>query len=110
MGFAAERPEAERPGHHAFDYGPAHFVVLDSQAEAKIAWRHFGAQKPWLKPTGGQQGEWVVFHKPPYLVINTEQRRQRSVCPIMERCGVDLVFNAHTRMGGPTYQSGVYER
>jgi acid phosphatase type 7 len=101
---------------YSYDYGQAHFVVLDSQQEEQ---KQYGdilkAQASWLEADlAASKAKWkiVFFHKPPYTVHPKRNNKEirEAFCPIMEKYHVDLVFNAHDHGIARTYpiKDGAY--
>jgi hypothetical protein len=94
-------PEGLRGQAYSYDYGPVHFVVLDSQqVEQRQQGDILTPQKEWLeRDLAGSKAPWkiVFFHRPPYgTKLNRDEAEIRDAfCPILERHGVDLVFSAH---------------
>jgi glucose/arabinose dehydrogenase/PKD repeat protein len=100
-GSPAYADHAER--YYSFDYGPAHFVALDThlafddpaRRQAQIAWLEAdlaGTSQPW---------KIVYFHKPPYSAgehHGSELAVRQAFSPIFERYGVQLVINGHDHM------------
>ncbi|MBI2844680.1 MAG: metallophosphoesterase family protein [Armatimonadetes bacterium] len=104
--------------YYSFDYGNAHFTVLDctlgiddlfkkdkidekslySNPE-KLAFSSGSPQYEFLlKDLASSKADWkfVFFHYPPYVSGNWEIPGMRVLCPIFEKYGVDIVFNSHT--------------
>lgn len=102
-------PQGLKGQVYSFDYGPVHFVVLDSQAEEqKVHGDILAIQKPWLDADlAATRAKWkiVFFHKPPYTIYPKRYNDdvKKAFCPIMEKHGVDLVFNAHDHGIARTY-------
>ena len=95
--------------YYAFDYGPVHFVVLDTVAS------DLGRDAPmlrWLKQDlAANRQPWLiaVFHHPPYThgSHNSDNRRdsggrmfalRENVLPLLEQAGADLVLSGHSHM------------
>jgi acid phosphatase type 7 len=102
-------PGALKNRVYSYDYGPAHFVVLDSQQEEQ---KQYGdilqAQASWLEADlAASKARWkiVFFHKPPYTIHPKRNNKEirEAFCPIMEKYHVDLVFNAHDHGIARTY-------
>jgi hypothetical protein len=82
----------------AFDYGPAHIVVLDDSArnydEEQVAFLEAD-----LPAVDRERTPWVIamHHRPIWSFSNhsSTARLQREWMPIYERHGVDLVLNGH---------------
>ena len=102
-------PEGLKERHYSFDYGNAHFAVLDSNlmgsegqlSEAGIAWLESDLQnseKDW---------KFVMFHHPPYGVDSRDPGQANMIkekwVPVMERNSVDIVFVGHQHMYMRTY-------
>lgn len=94
-------PEGLKGQAYSYDYGPVHFVVLDSQAdEQKPRGDILEAQKAWLEADlAASRAKWKIafFHKPPYPIYpgRNNDNIKAAFCPILEKHRVDLVFNAH---------------
>lgn len=86
-------PELEPERTYAFEYGPALFVVLDSnQAPAK--------QATWLEDQLARtRARWkiVAYHHPAYSsAANRDNKTLRETwAPIFDRHGVDLALQGH---------------
>ena len=94
--------------YYAFDYGPAHFAVLNTQ------WEELGdfqagllaEQQAWLKKTmQGSRKPWkiVLMHKD-VLQYRMRERPEsqegisdvgNAFMPLFEKLGVDVIFSAH---------------
>ncbi|MFA5205720.1 MAG: LamG-like jellyroll fold domain-containing protein [Lentisphaeria bacterium] len=102
------RPE----NFYSFDYGNAHFAVLDSnQARGFLPG---GKQYEWLaKDLGQSKAQWkfVFLHHPPYSSDDDDYgdtwRKTASVCgeasprqlvPLFERYNVDIVWSGHIHL------------
>jgi len=85
---------------YSFDYGPVHFVSLDSETAFLDPGRR-QAQVSWLESDlSATARDWkvVFFHRPPYSsgFEHGSDLTIRSVfSPIFERHGVQLVLNGH---------------
>jgi hypothetical protein len=99
QGASATYPDnAER--FYSFDYGPVHFVALDTE-HAFIDTARRQEQLAWLDAdlaATTQPWRVVYFHRPPYS-SGTEHGSSLDVrqafAPIFERRGVNLVLNGH---------------
>ncbi len=89
--------------YYSFDYGPVHFVCLDSyDLDRSLA----GAMLTWLDADLAATLEpWIIayWHHPPYSKgshdSDTEARlaeMRENALPILERHGVDLVLGGHS--------------
>ena len=102
-------PEGLKGQVYSYDYGPVHFVVLDSQQEEQAQYGDIlKIQQSWLDADlAASRAKWkiVFFHKPPYEVMAQRPNEdiKEAFCPIMEQYHVDLVFNAHDHGIARTY-------
>lgn len=98
-GASATYPDhAER--FYSFDYGPVHFVSLDTET-AFLDTARRQAQIAWLDADlAATTREWkvVFFHRPPYSTgfeHGSDLTVRNTFAPIFERHGVQLVLNGH---------------
>jgi hypothetical protein len=82
---------------YSFDYGPAHFVVLNDNRPMKIESPEF---VKWLKHdliTTKARWKIVCFHIPGFHSSKQHYPEQqiRPLQPLFEECGVDLTFAGH---------------
>ncbi len=84
-------------GNYWFDYASARLAVVDSNLDEVTLRDHVA---PWLHavladPT--PRWKFVVLHHPPYTggKYKPDERIQRTLVPVLEATGVDLVFNGH---------------
>ncbi len=95
---AAFPDHAER--YYSFDYGPVHFVALDTELAFLNASRR-QAQLSWLEAdlaATNQPWRVVYFHRSPYssgLDHGSNLEVRNVFAPIFERYGVALVLSAH---------------
>ena len=89
---------AER--YYSFDYGPIHFVALDTELAFQDPARR-AAQLAWLEADLAATGQpWKVayFHRSPYSSAGehgSELAVRDAFAPIFERHGVQLSLSAH---------------
>lgn len=95
-------PENGPPGLkelvYSFDYGTAHFVILDSQVLGNTSLLKL--QQNWLRnDLTRTKKKWkiVVFHRPPYYSKTDRPNDdvKDAFCRIIEENHVDLVLNGH---------------
>jgi hypothetical protein len=96
---------AER--YYSFDYGPVHFVALDTELAFQNVTRR-AAQLAWLDADLAATSQpWTVvyFHRSPYSVGEhpPDLAVRNAFVPIFERHRVDLVVSAHDH----TYQRSI---
>jgi acid phosphatase type 7 len=96
---AAYPNNAER--FYSFDYGPVHFIALDSEA-AFLSTARRQEQVAWLAADleASQNAPWRVafFHRPPYssgLEHGSDLAIRQAFSTLFERYNVQLVLNGH---------------
>jgi hypothetical protein len=106
----ANGPEGLRGQTYSFDYGDAHFAVLDSQEdeEAKIAGPILPRQAEWLAADldhSAKTWKLVFFHKTPFYnkATRANELLRATIGAVCESHGVDVVFNAHDHCISRTY-------
>ncbi|UCE17319.1 MAG: metallophosphoesterase [Gemmatimonadota bacterium] len=85
---------------YSFDYGKAHFIMLDSDDEGLF---ENGVQHTWLiDDLKKKSATWtfVTLHVPPFTAGGNYYKRRRIrlknvLHTLMERYGVDIVFSGH---------------
>jgi acid phosphatase type 7 len=82
---------------YSFDYGPAHFVMLDSNS---YTLKGLLKLVPWIESDlKGSKQPWkfVCFHAPAFHTSKEHysEQKMRLLEPTFEACGVDVVFAGH---------------
>ena len=88
---------------YSFDYGPARFIILDSNDGVPPG----SAQYEWFVrelADAAKRARWIFlfFHEPPYSecwaggYYDGEESLRRDLVPIIEKYKVDIVFAGHT--------------
>ena len=103
--------------YYSFNYGNAHYVVIDSNADINPA----SVQGQWISEdleTANDSKDilwkFLFFHHPPYssslVGIGDERSRvtREYIPPIAEEFGVDIVFTGHQHSYERSYKNGVY--
>ncbi len=80
---------------YSFNYGAAHFTVLNSNLDYRPGSEQWHWLEHDLKTFQNARWKFVVFHHPPYCSNNCEIPATRALCPLFERYGVDIVYTAH---------------
>jgi len=86
---------------YSYDYGPVHFVVLDSQqSEEKQYGDILTPQKRWLEADlAASKATWkiVFFHKGAYSIKFGRDNKdiRDAFTPVIDKNHVDMVFNGH---------------
>lgn len=102
------RPE----NFYSFDYGNAHFAIIDSNQPGEIV--PGGRQYEWLdKDLGRSKATWkfVAFHHPPYISDDDDygntwkeaasslgEAQARPLVPLLEKHKVDVVWSGHIHL------------
>jgi hypothetical protein len=96
--FALPRnaPPGDQEKYYSFDWGNAHFTVLDSYADLAAG----GAQYAWLErdlESTAQRWKFVFFHNPVYSSGEHGPSLEEQVIwvPLFEKYRVDVVFAGH---------------
>ena len=93
-------PEGRKEAFYSFDYGNAHFTVLDSN----VMGAPNRGDMEWLEKDLAQTDKTykiVMFHHPAYPAVDIPKDTQRAdiiqknYVPIMEKAGVNLVLSGH---------------
>ena len=100
---ARKRRERDIPDHkeryYSFNYGPIHFVALDSELAFLDPARTAGASELAGERSCKQHATVAhrVFHRPPYSsgFHGSDAQLQQAFGPIFEQRGVQLVINGH---------------
>jgi hypothetical protein len=103
-------PEGLKGQVYSFDYGDAHIIVLDSQAEEEKDYNKdlLNKEKIWLEnDLKNTNKKWKIafFHKPPYFIESTESQEdiRQAFSPIFDKYHIDVVFNGHHHGIARTY-------
>jgi MYXO-CTERM domain-containing protein len=103
--------------YYSFDYGNAHFVVLDSHQSSR---KPGDAMLSWLQADlASTEQEWLVafWHHPPYTkgshdsdIEGRHIEMRENALPILESKGVDVVFGGHSHIYERSFLlNGAYE-
>ncbi len=90
-----------RGANYWFDFGPARFAAIDTNAGEEVL---AGRVAPWLGRVMAEAPttwRFVFFHHPPYTNGKNhkpDDRVRRVLVPVLERTGVDVVFNGHNHL------------
>jgi hypothetical protein len=86
--------------YYSFDYGPVHFVVLDTEYAFQDLARR-AEQLSWMEAdlaATAQPWKVALFHRPPYssgFEHGSELPVRAAFGPLFERYGVDLALSGH---------------
>lgn len=95
---AAAGKDAFQKANFSFDYGQAHWTVLDSNSYTDWTTPEF---RNWLKAdlAAARQAKWkiVAFHHPPFnsSKAHFNEQRMRVIADLLEEGGVSVVFSGH---------------
>lgn len=101
-------PGGKEGEFYSFDYGDAHFVVMDSNAMGAASPEDIGWLEQDLAATD-RTHKIVMFHHPVYTAIDNPKDEYRaqtikeSFLPVMEKHGVSLVLSGHQHVYMRTY-------
>lgn len=101
-------PAGEKEAFYSFDYGDAHFTVMDSNAMGAANQGDIDWLKKDLSDTN-KTYKIVMFHHPAYPAVENPKDNVRAetirkaFVPIMEEAGVDLVLSGHQHVYMRTY-------
>ena len=80
---------------YSFNYGCAHFVVINSNMDYRPGSEQWAWLEQDLRKFRDARWKFVVLHHPPFCSNNCEIPRTRVLCPLFEKYGVDIVYAAH---------------
>ena len=83
---------------YSFDYGNAHFAVVNTGSDHGNATELLSLQKEWLKnDLQGTDKKWkvLVTHRGIYVEKIRNQTPKEAFLDIVDECGVDLVIEGH---------------
>jgi len=95
---------AANRSYYSFDYGPAHFTILDQYADDGAYTLEASAQFQWVEQDlSSSNKDWkiVVFHEPAWTASTLEGYHgnntaiQQKLCPIFLNNGVKVVVQGH---------------
>ncbi|MGB1259313.1 MAG: purple acid phosphatase family protein, partial [Akkermansiaceae bacterium] len=97
-----------KESYYSFDYGRAHFIVLNSH---DLDRRPNAAMAQWLREdlakTSPENTDWLIatWHHPPYTKGSHDSDKEhqliemrKHIMPILESAGVDLVLTGHSHI------------
>ena len=102
---------ATHPAHYSFDFGQAHFTVLDNSRSDELAAAELAFLEADLKAHAGQPLKIVVSHRPSWLVNVALRNPKFALHQLARRYGVQYVIAGHVHqmlrleLEGVTYVS-----
>ena len=104
-------PEGLQKRVYSFDYGDAHFSILDSQRQEEEAWlpQMLEWQQAWLErdlAATKQRWKLVFIHRPLYHnrpSLESDADLRAAFGPIFDRYGVDVAFAGHDHIYARSY-------
>ncbi|HEY1217591.1 MAG: metallophosphoesterase [Bryobacteraceae bacterium] len=97
--------------HYSFDYGPAHFTVLDNSRSDELAREELAFLEADLKAHAAQPLKMIVSHRPSWLVDVALKNPKFDLHQLARRYGVQYVIAGHVHqmlhleLEGVTYVS-----
>lgn len=80
---------------YSFNYGCAHFTIVNSNMDYRPESEQWAWLKRDLETFQNARSKFVFFHHPPFCSNNCEIAQTRVLCSLFEKYGVDIVYNAH---------------
>jgi predicted phosphodiesterase len=105
------RQYAAHPPHYSFDYGQAHFTVLDNSRSEALPAQELVFLEADLKAHAGQPVKMIVMHRPSWLVDVALRNPNFALHQLARRYGVQYVVAGHVHqmlrleLEGVTYVS-----
>ena len=94
----------------SFDYGPAHFVVLDQYTNYSRFGELDQSQLAWLEDdlgTNSKDWTFIILHEPGYSAAGGNANVRLHLQPLCEEYGVDIVFAGHYHCYARAIKNGV---
>ena len=97
--------------HYSFDYGQAHFTILDNSRTEELSNEELAFLESDLKAHAAQPLKFVVSHRPSWLFHVALQNPNFTLQQLAERYGIQYVIAGHVHqmmhleLGGVTYVS-----
>ena len=105
------RRYAAHPPHYSFDYGPAHFTILDNSRTDDLPPAELTFLDTDLQAHAAQPVKFVLSHRPSWLIDAAFANRQFPLHQLAKRYGVRYVIAGHVHqllhidLDGVTYLS-----
>ena len=102
---------AAHPPHYSFDYGRAHFTILDNSRSEELPAQELVFLEADLKAHAGQPVKMIVMHRPSWLVDVALRNPDFALHQLARRYGVQYVVAGHVHqmlrleLEGVTYLS-----
>jgi predicted phosphodiesterase len=102
---------AAHPLHYSFDYGRAHFAILDNSRSEQLPAQELAFLEADLKAHAGQPVKMIVMHRPSWLVDVALRNPNFALHHLARRYGVRYVVAGHVHqllrleLEGVTYVS-----
>jgi Icc protein len=105
------RHYAKHDPHYSFDYGSAHFVVLDNSRSESLSAAEMAFLEEDLKAHQSQRWKFIVSHRPSWIVNALVDDPAFPLQQLVKKYGVQFVLSGHihqmfhAEMQGVTYIS-----
>lgn len=102
---------SRHPPHYGFDYGPAHFTILDNSRSDQLPPEEIQFLEADLKSHAVQRLKFIVFHRPSWLIPVMLKNPNFPLHQLAKRYGVQYVVAGHIHqmlhltLDGVTYLS-----
>jgi 3',5'-cyclic-AMP phosphodiesterase len=89
------RRYAAHPPHYSFDYGPAHFTILDNSREEQLSAGELTFLEQDLKTHASQPLKFVVSHRPSWIFNAAGRNPDFALHQIVRKYGVQYIIAGH---------------
>lgn len=89
------RRHAGHPPHYSFDYGPAHFTILDNSRSDEFSKDELAFLEQDLHAHASQPLKFVISHRPSWILSAAAMNRQYPLHQIAQKYGVQYIIAGH---------------
>jgi Icc protein len=89
------REHAGHPEHYGFDYGPAHFTILDNSRSDELSKDELAFLEEDLKAHAGQPLKFIVSHRPSWIFAAAAGNPDFRLHQLARKYGVQYVIAGH---------------
>jgi Icc protein len=105
------RKYSARALHYSFDYGPAHFTILDNSRSDELSAEEMSFLEKDLEANAKQPVKFIVSHRPSWLIPAAFANRDFALHKLVKKYGVQYAIAGHVHqllhvdLDGVTYLS-----
>jgi Icc protein len=99
--------ETGRPPHYGFDYGGAHFTVLDNSQSDELTAGELDFLEKDLAGSAARNPKFVFFHQPSWLIPVLVQNPDTRLHRIASKYGVTHIVSGHVHKFGRFEMDGI---